>query len=208
MTITKNNQELFGLIEKNTYLVAGLSNNLSAINAIIESSLGIYFIMPYMLHRPGADLLENAPWLCVIDPNKGNISRHTFNIDTAPYEDLTIKISALEKVSRDLALQKNRYKQINNDFTDLILLSKETQAKNYINGVDSEIYYIKEHAAALDMTMAQAAQDIIVRSSLMHKDFARIEGIKLKYFKLIFNSSTDEMPDILDKFRKECWFSN
>jgi len=208
MTITKNNQELFGLIEKNTYLIAGLSNNLSSINAIIESSLGIYFIMPYMLHRPGADLLENAPWLCVIDPNQGNISRHTFNIDTAPYEELTKKISALEKVSRDLALQKNRYKQTNNDFTDLILLSKESQAKNYINGVDSETYYIEEHAAALDMTMKQAAQDIIVRSSLMHKDFARIEGMKLKYFKVIFESSIDQLPDILDKFRKECWFSN
>jgi hypothetical protein len=58
------------------------------------------------------------------------------------------------------------------------------------------------------MTMTQAAQDIIVRSSLMHKDFARIEGMKLKYFKLILASSVDQLPNILDKFRKECWFSN
>jgi hypothetical protein len=208
MNITKNNQELFGLIEKNTYLVAGLSNNLSAINAIIESSLGVYFVMPYMLRRSGADLLEDTPWFCVIDPNKGNISRHTFNIDATSYENLNKKILALEKVSRDLSVQKNRYKQINNDFTDLILLSKETQAKNYINGIDNETCYIEEHAAALNMTMLQAAQDIIVRSSLMHKDFARIEGMKLKYFQLILGSSINQIPDILDKFRKECWFSN
>jgi hypothetical protein len=208
MNTIKNNQELFGLIEKNTYLIAGLSNNLSVINAIIESSLGVYFIMPYMLHRPGADLLEDSPWFCVIDPNNGNISRHTFNIDVTSYEKLTKKISSLEKVSRDLSVQKNRYKQSNNDFTDLILLSKETQANNYINGIVKETCYIEEHAAALNMTMTQAAQDIIVRSSLMHKDFARIEGMKLKYFKLISESSVDRLPDILDKFRKECWFSN
>jgi hypothetical protein len=208
MNAIKNNQELFGLIEKNTYLIAGLSNNLSVINTIIESSLGVYFIMPYMLHRPGADLLEDSPWLCVIDPNNGNISRHTFNIDVTSYETLTKKISSLEKVSRDLSVQKNRYKQNNNDFTDLILLSKEIQANNYINGIVKETCYIEEHAAALNMTITQAAQDIIVRSSLMHKDFARIEGMKLKYFKLILASSVDQLPNILDKFRKECWFSN
>lgn len=208
MNIIKNNQELFGLIEKNTYLIAGLSGNLSAINAIIENSLGIYFIMPYMLHRHGADLLEVAPWSCVIDPNKGDISKHSFNIDNTLYEELSKKISALEKVSRDLSVQKNRYKQINNDFTDLILLSKETQAKNYINGIEDKTCYIQEHAAALSMSMTQAAQDIIVRSSLMHKDFARIEGMKLKYYKLILESSIDQILDILDKFRKECWFSN
>lgn len=208
MNIIKNNQELFGLIEKNTYLIAGLSGNLSAINAIIENSLGIYFIMPYMLHRHGADLLEVAPWSCVIDPNKGDISKHSFNIDNTLYEELSKKISALEKVSRDLSVQKNRYKQTNNDFTDLILLSKETQAKNYINGIEDKTCYIQEHAAALSMSMTQAAQDIIVRSSLMHKDFARIEGMKLKYYKLILESSIDQILDILDKFRKECWFSN
>ena len=208
MNTIKNNQELFGLIEKNTYLIAGLSTNLSAINAIIENSLGGYFIMPYMLHRPGADLLETAPWFCVIDPNKGNISRHAFDIDITSYEELAKRISVLEKVSRDLSVQKNRYKQTNNDFTDLILLSKEATAKNYINGVADETCYIEEHASALDMTMTQAAQDILVRSSLMHKDFAKIEGMKLKYFKLILESSVEQMPDILDKFRKECWFSN
>lgn len=208
MPITNNNQEQFGLIEKNTYLIAGLSGNLSVINAIIENSLGIYFIMPYMLHRPGADLLEIEPWSCVIDPNKGNISKHSFNIDKTLYGELAKKISALEKVARDLSVQKNRYKQTNNDFTDLILLSKESQAKNYIDDVDDETCYIEEHASALEMTMAQAAQDIVVRSSLMHKDFARIEGMKLKYYKLILDSSIDQIPDILDKFRKECWFSN
>lgn len=208
MNTIKNNQELFGLIEKNTYLIAGLSTNLSAINAIIENSLGVYFIMPYMLHRPGADLLETAPWSCVIDPNQGTISRHAFDLDINSYCKLSKRISVLEKVSRDLSVQKNRYKQTNNDFTDLILLSKESTAKNYINGVADETCYIEEHASALDMTMTQAAQDILVRSSLMHKDFAKIEGMKLKYFKLILESSVEQMPDILDKFRKECWFSN
>ena len=107
MTTIKNNQEIFGLIEKNTYLIAGLSANLSTINAIIENSLGVYFIMPYMLHRSGANLLEDAPWRCVIDPNKGNIIRHEFNIDIPVYENLSKKISALEKISRDLSVQKN-----------------------------------------------------------------------------------------------------
>jgi hypothetical protein len=124
------------------------------------------------------------------------------------YEELAKKISALEKVSRDLSVQKNRYKQTNNDFTDLIFLSKEIQAKNYIDGIKDETCYIQEHASALDMTMSQAAQDIIVRSSLMHKDFARIEGMKFKYYKLILESSINQISDILDKFRKECWFSN
>lgn len=204
----KSNQELFGLIEKNTYLVAGLTGNLSVANAIIENSLGVYFMMPYMLHRSGANLLEDASWFCVIDPNKGNISRHTFNIDIISYENLSKKISALEKVARDLSVQKNRYKQTNNDFADLILLSKEAQAKNYINNINDETCYIQEHADALNMSLIQAAQDIIVRSSLMHKDFARIEGMKLRYFKMIIESSVDQISDILDKFRKECWFSN
>jgi len=204
----KNNQETFGLIEKNTYLIAGLSVNLSTINAIIENSLGVYFIMPYMLHRQGSDLLGEAPWRCIIDPNKGNISRHTFNIDIVSYENLSKKISALEKVARDLSVQKNRYKQNNNDFADLILLSKEAQAKNYINNIDDERCYIQEHADALNMSLIQAAQDIIIRSSLMHKDFARIEGMKLKYHKLILESSVEQISDILDKFRKECWFGN
>jgi len=161
-----------------------------------------------MLHRQGSDLLGEAPWRCIIDPNKGNISRHTFNIDIVSYENLSKKISALEKVARDLSVQKNRYKQNNNDFADLILLSKEAQAKNYINNIDDERCYIQEHADALNMSLIQAAQDIIIRSSLMHKDFARIEGMKLKYHKLILESSVEQISDILDKFRKECWFGN
>lgn len=208
MNIIKNNQELFGLIEKNTYIIAGVSNNLSVINTVIEYSLGTYFIMPYMLHREGSDLLGDSSWFNVIDPNKGNINKHTFSIDIKSYEKIQIQIAALEKISRDLSVQKNRYKQMNNDFSDLILLSKEYQANNYLKGIDGDICYIEEHAAALDMTLIQAAQDISVRSSLMHKDLARIEGMKLRYFKKVLESSINQIPDILDKFRKECWFSN
>jgi hypothetical protein len=208
MNTVKNNQEIYGLIEKNTYLISGLSGNLSVINAVIENSLGSYFIMPYMLHRDGSNLLDESPWLCVIDPNKGTISRHSFNIDLEQFKNLNIKIKALEKISRDLSVQKSRYKNSNNDFTDLIFITREQQAKNFISGIKDENYYIKEYADALNLSLDQAAHDIVTRSDLMHRDLARIEGMKLKYFKMILENSVDHVSDILDKFRKECWFSN
>jgi hypothetical protein len=207
MKNTKYNQEQFGLVEKSSCIVAGISTNLATINAVIEHSLGEYFIFPYINYRNGFELLDESPWECDINLEQGNISKHSFNIDTTYYDSLKKKILALEKISRDLLIQKNRYRLSNNDFTDLILLSKEMQAKNYIKGIEDNTCYIEEHAEALGMTLDQAAADIQIRSELMHRDFAKIEGMRLKYFKIILDSPIELIPTVLDRFRKECWFN-
>jgi hypothetical protein len=58
------------------------------------------------------------------------------------------------------------------------------------------------------MTIEESVDDILIKSKLMHHDLSMIEGLRLKYFKEILNStSADTLKSIIDNFNKECWFN-
>lgn len=210
--MTKTLVEQFGVVEKNTYIVAGITNSLSAANFIIEKTMGTFFLVPHFNTKPGFEDITESCWNFRYNTTARSIIPHDFRVEliaTEFYVSIKHKLKALEAVSRNSQMQKNRWKGNNNDFTDLILLKREEQAKKILAGDLSDICYIDQYAIANDISLEIAAQDIVTRSMLMHSDLAKIEGMKLRYFNKIFNcEDTLELSSIVDKFIKECWFSN
>lgn len=208
----KTNIEQFGLIEKNTYVITGITYNLAAANFMIEKTLGTFFLIPGFQNRYGFESLTESYWDFCFDTNTRRIYKHDFRAEISAaeyYSSIKNKLKALEEVSRNSQIQKNRYKGNNNDLTDLILITREQQAKNYLSGFQDDFCYVEEYAKGNDMSLDQAAEDIIVRSKLMHKDLARIEGMKYLYFNKIFNcDDMAEIKEIVNQFARECWFSN
>lgn len=206
--MNNHHADVFGIIEKSTGLIVGISTNLSACNAVMEYSLGLYNVNPYMQSKPGFDLLKNEPWLCKVDQTRMTIVKHDYVIDTKIYEDISKRLIALNRISRNLQWQKNKYKHLNNDLNELILITREQQAKEFLKGTTEPLPYITEYALALDITEEMAARDILTKSQIMHTDLAKIEGMRLRYTKKIFEYDTSELDNLLAEFRKECWFNN
>lgn len=208
----KNNIEYFGLIEKNTYVIGGITTSLSAANFIIEKSLGSFFLIPHFHTKQGFKSISESYWEFCFNPDDRSIFKHDFRpelIAAEYYSSVKAKLIALEAIARNSQIQKNRYRGNNNDFTDLILIKREEQAKQILRGDLSDICYIEQYALANDLSLESAAQDIVVRSSLMHSDLAKIEGMKYQYFNSIFNCiDSKQLPNIVNQFLKECWFSN
>lgn len=203
-----NNSEIFGVIEKSTGLIAGLSSNLAACNAVAEHSLGLYNINPHMQIKCGFEMIKEQSWFFKVDPTRMIIVKHDYIIDTKIYEDISKRLFALNKITRNLQWQKNKYKQLNNDLNELILIVREQQAKEFLAGSKDDLPYIREYANALEISEEMAARDILIKSQIMHTDLAKIESLRLRYTKKIFDNDTSCIDEILAQFRKECWFNN
>lgn len=207
----KNNVELIGLVEKNTYVIVSMTYSLAAANFFIDMSLGNLFLIPAINSRKGfSEEVINLPWDYTYSADSHSIQKHEFKSeDRNNFILINEKIRAMEIIARNLQIQKNRYKGNNNDFNELILINREQQARNFVLGKEENICYLEEYANALDMTLNEAANDIIIKADLMHVDLARIEGMKLKYFKKIcVNSNKLEIDKTMSAFKKECWFNN
>lgn len=202
------NIEVFGIIEEPTGLIVGISHNLAACNAVVENSLGLYSVIPHLQTREGYELVGDAPWKCRLDPDRKNILQHDYVIEEQKYKEIARRIHALNKVTRNLQWQKNKYKQLHNDFNELILLMREQQAIEFLNGSEEDLPYLREYADALNISQETAAKDIVIKSKIMHSDLAKIDGMRLRYTKKIFEADIDAIDDILIEFRKECWFNN
>lgn len=208
----KNNIEYFGLIEKNTYVIGGMTTSLSAANFVIEKSLGTFFLIPHFHIRQGFKSITESYWDFCFNFNDRSIFKHDFRPELVAaeyYSSVKAKLIALEAIARNSQIQKNRYRGNNNDFTDLILITREQQAKEYLKGYQDDICYVEEYASGNSLTLDQAAEDIVVRAKLMHKDLAKIEGMKYLYFNKIFNcGDISQLKEIVNQFSRECWFSN
>lgn len=212
MNISKQN--IYGLAEKNTYLLVAITHNLSAANAVIEKSLGTYFILPGLEHRENLQKILETAWHFRYDPGNNKIITHDYSLTESTvqiYRFLSYQIKALEHISGNLNIHKNRYRDDNSDFTSLILLKREQEAEKIKNGETFSIDnhpYLYEYSNSLSMTIGESVDDILIKSKLMHHDLSMIEGLRLKYFKEILNStSSDMLKSIIDDFNKECWFN-
>lgn len=207
----KSLTENFALIEKNTYMVCGITSSLTTANFLIERSLGLFFIVPYAQLRQGFDELKCTPWLSSFDTEKSHFKKNDFDLNQTEIDYWSFfneKITALDKIARNLQTQKNRYKGNNNDLTDLILITREFQAKQVIGGDLTDCCYVEKYAEGNGLSLLQAAEDIVIKSRLMHTDLANIEGMKYKYFNQIYDANATQIDSIMRKFHRECWFSN
>lgn len=208
------NQKVYGLSEKNNYLIAATTWNLAAANATIEKYLGTYFIIPGIEFKSNLQEIKENPWHFKYDPENSQIIRHDFqssknNVEN--YKFLGYQIRALEHIMSNLNTHKNRYRENDDDFTSLILIKRQQEAQEIKNGTSFSIDqhpYVYEYATALEMTINDAIEDVIIRSKLMDHDLSMIDGMRLKYFKIILNSNTAlELKNIIAEFNKECWFN-
>jgi hypothetical protein len=210
------NQKLptYGLVEKNTYLIVGTTFDLSAANSLVEETLGTYFIIPYINFKNNFDEIKTEPWRFKFNPENNDIIEHDYELSESQildYKLLFYQISALEHISTNLDVHKNKHRGFDKDFQILILLKREQEAKEIKNGHAFSINehpYVYEYSNALGLTIDESVDDILIRSKLMHHDLSMIEGMRLRFFKEILSSSnTQDLKKIVSNFNKECWFN-
>jgi hypothetical protein len=214
-SMTTLNQKAYGLTEKNNYTIAAITHDLSAANASIEKYLGSYFILPGLELKENFQEIKKTPWLFKYDPENNDVIKHDYHMSETNIENykfLGYQIKALEHIVSNLNVHKNRYRENDADFTSLILLKKQQEAEKIKNGESFSINshpYVYEYALALDMSVDDAVEDILIKSKLLDHDLSMIEGMRLKYFKEILNSDISiKLKEIIVNFNKECWFNN
>jgi hypothetical protein len=94
------------------------------------------------------------------------------------------------------------------DHQDAIYAQKLAEAHAVKSGSDKDALrwypYVVQHAEYASLTLEQAADDIIFASKLAHDILIRVEGMRLKYYKLIREArSIEDVANALSRFGEE-----
>lgn len=87
--------------------------------------------------------------------------------------------------------------------------AEKFKSSGYDETIEPEVPFVAQYADFADLSMKQAADDIIFKAKLDQDMLLRTEGIRLKYFRLLRDSATpQEVMKVVEDFRRENYFNS
>jgi hypothetical protein len=92
-------------------------------------------------------------------------------------------------------------------YTSKRLEAKEFKESGYNKDLLMEYPYVEQYASLMNISPQQAADDILLKASLLDQHMAKTELLRLKYFNMMRNArKPSEVGRILKNFMSDCYY--